>query len=85
MTSYLVFAIVHCNVFERLPPGGNVDVDNDHVQFWYPMLWRHKAPYNFYQVQDKFVREFRHIMVGTQLLIITHEALNFLKGRNLCI
>jgi hypothetical protein len=31
MTSYLVFALVYCNVFEGLTPRDNVDIDNDLV------------------------------------------------------
>jgi hypothetical protein len=47
MTSYLVLVITYCNVFEGLPSKGNVDVENDPAQLWYPVLWKHKAPFHF--------------------------------------
>jgi hypothetical protein len=62
MTSYLVLALVYCNMFEGMPPRGNVDFNEDPTQFWYPILWKHKAPFHFYQIQDSFVRECRSML-----------------------
>jgi hypothetical protein len=85
MTSYLLFYLGYCNVFEGLPPKGNVDIDNDLDKFWYPVLWRYKVPFHLCQVQDKFVKEIRHILIGTQPIRLTKAALNFLKGKGIYI
>jgi hypothetical protein len=64
MTMYLVLAVTYCNVFEGFPLRENLDVDNEPVQFWYPILWKHKAPFHFFLIQDKFLKEFRYMLTG---------------------
>jgi hypothetical protein len=71
MVTYLVFTIVFCNFFDSLPVKESVNIDNEPVQFWYPMLYKHKALFIFFIFQDKFVREFRHILVGADPKRIT--------------
>jgi hypothetical protein len=39
------------------------------------------VPFHFFQVKDEFVKEFRHILIGTQAMRITKETLNFLDGK----
>jgi hypothetical protein len=85
MAAYLVFTIVFCNFFDSLPVKETVNIHNEPVQFWHPVLCKHKAPFNFCIVQDKFVREFRHILVGAEPKRITQEAEYFLKGKGICI
>jgi hypothetical protein len=62
-----------------------VNIHNEPVQFWYPVLYKHKASFNFCIVQDKFVREFKHILVGAEPKRITQEAEDFLKEKGICI
>jgi len=64
MTAYIVLVVAYCNVFEALPSRGNVEVEKHPIQFWYPVLWEHKEPFQFYLVQDEFVKKFRHILIG---------------------
>jgi hypothetical protein len=85
MTSYLVLVVAYCNVFEGLPSRGNVDVENDPAQLWYHVLWKHKAPFHFVLVQDKFVKEFQYILTGTLPTRVSQEALDFLKGKGICV
>jgi hypothetical protein len=85
MATYLVFAIVYCNVFDGLPIKASVNTHNEPVQFWHLVLCRHKAPFNFYIVQDRFVREFRHMLVGAEPKRITQKVEEFLKGKGICI
>jgi hypothetical protein len=85
MTSYLVFSLVYCNTFEGMPPRGNVNFNEDPTQFWYPMLWRHKAPFHFYEIQDSFVREFRCMLTGMEPDKLTEAVVNFLVGKGVYI
>jgi hypothetical protein len=85
MTTYLVFAIVYYNAFEGLPLKGNVDTDKKPIQFWYPVLWRHKTPFHFYIIQEIFLREFKHVLNGLEPKRITWEVEEFLKGKGICI
>jgi hypothetical protein len=85
MATYLVFAIVYCNVFDSLPIKVSVNIHNEPVQFWHPVLCKHKARFNFYIVQDNFVRQFRHMLVGAEPKRITQEAEEFLNGKGICI
>jgi hypothetical protein len=71
MTTYLVFSIVYCNVFEVLPLKGNVDTDNIPILFWYPVLWKHKAPFHFYIIHDRFLKEFKHVLTREEPKRIT--------------
>ena len=66
MTSYLVLALAHCNKFEGMPPKGSVNFEQDPIQFWYPPIWKHKAPFLFYQIHDSFVKECRAMLIGTE-------------------
>jgi hypothetical protein len=67
MLSYLVLAMVYCNMFEGLPLRNNLDVENELVQFWYPILWKHKAPFQFCLIQDEFLKKFRNILTEKHL------------------
>jgi hypothetical protein len=50
MALYLVYAILFSNQFEHFTPQGDVHVDLEPIPLWYPMFWRHKAPFKFYKV-----------------------------------
>jgi len=43
MTSYLIFVIAYCHVFEDLPRARSIDFKMEPVYAWYSSLWRHKA------------------------------------------
>jgi hypothetical protein len=81
MTSYLIYAIVYCHVFKDLPRSRSVDYNKDPVQFWYPTLWRHKAPYNFYQVQNAFLSTFKKMIHNSSTDRLSREAMVFLIGK----
>jgi hypothetical protein len=81
MTSYLVYAIVYFHVFEDFPQSRNVNYNKDPVQFWYPSLWRHKAPYHFYQVQTAFLSTFKRMIHGSSTPRLSKEATTFLVGK----
>jgi hypothetical protein len=49
------------------------------------VLWRHKAPFHFYIIQDRFLKEFRHVLTRVEPKRITQEAEEFLKGKGICI
>jgi hypothetical protein len=85
MTSYLVLSLVYCNTFEGMPPRGNVNFEEYPTQFWYPTLWKHKAPFYFYQIQDSFIKECKSMLTGTDLARVTKVAMDFLKGKGVCV
>jgi hypothetical protein len=85
MTAYLVLVVSYCNVFEGFPLRGNLDVESEPVQFWYPVLWKHKAPFQFFLIQDKFLKEFRYMLTRATPTRITQEERGFSQGkRSLC-
>jgi len=71
MDAYLVFAVVYCNVFDILLVKANVDIQNEPVQLWDLVLSKRKEIYNFCIVQDSFVKQFKHMLVGIELRRIT--------------
>jgi hypothetical protein len=85
MTSYLVLTLAYYNTFKGMPPRGNVNFEEDPTQFWYPTLWKHKAPFYFYQIQDSFIKECRSMLTGTEPTRVTEATLDFLKGKGVCV
>ena len=81
----MVFIIVYCIVFDSLHDKYNVNTQNKPVQLWHPMLSKNKTWFNFYIVQDDFVRQFRHMLVGEEPKRITQEAEEFLNGKGIFI
>jgi hypothetical protein len=59
----------------------SVDFGKDPVQFWYPALWKHKAPYNFYEVQNAFLSTFKKLVYGPNTSRISIEVVSFLAGK----
>jgi hypothetical protein len=64
MTSYLIFTIAYGHVFEDLPRAKQVDFKFEPVYAWYSVLYRHKSQYNFYQVHNNFILEFKKLIFG---------------------
>jgi len=78
MNSYLVFVIVYCHIFEDFPKARNVDFKKEPLSFWYPILWRHKAPYNFHEVQNGFMSTFKKMIHGPTTPRLSLEDASFL-------
>jgi hypothetical protein len=72
-------------MFEGMPIRGNVDFNENPTQFWYLVLWKHKAPFHFYQSQDYFVRECRSMLIRIEPARLTEESIGFLVGKGVCI
>jgi hypothetical protein len=85
MSTYMFLAIAYCNVFEGFLLRDNLDVKSEHVQLWYPILWKHNAPFIFFLIQDKFLKEFRYMLIEEVPVRITQEAKDFLKGIFVCM
>jgi hypothetical protein len=49
------------------------------------VLWKHKAPFHFGLVQDKFFKEFQYIFTRKLQARVSQEALDFLKGKGICV
>jgi hypothetical protein len=54
-----------------------------HVQFWYLTLWKHKAPYNFYEVQNDFLSTFKKLVYGPNTSRLSIEVVSFLAGKGI--
>jgi hypothetical protein len=83
MTSYLVFSLVYCNVFEGLPPRGDIDIDNDPFSsgtLYYGDIRHHfiyvKCKMNLLGNSDIFLLERRPMR-------LTEVVLNFLDGKGI--
>lgn len=59
MLSYLAYVIVCSYVYEDLPPRKDMDISKEPVQFWYPMIWKHKAPFHIFQIHYSFIGHYR--------------------------
>jgi hypothetical protein len=81
MSSYLVYAISYCHIFEDLPRARNVDFSKDPVQLWYLTLWKHKAPYHFYEVHNAFLSSFKKLVHGPTTSRLSMEVASFLAGK----
>jgi hypothetical protein len=53
--SYLVYDIAYCHIFEDFPKARNVDFKVETNYVCYLVLWRLKAKYSFYVVQNGFM------------------------------
>ena len=61
----------------------DIDISQDPIQFWYPMLWKKKIPFRIYHIHDAFFGRCRSILIITIPGIITQEAKYFLEGKGL--
>jgi hypothetical protein len=81
MSSYLIFSITYCHVFKGLPLAKKVNCKLDPVQMWYPTLWKQKATYHFYEVNNAFISSFKKLIHGPSTSRLSLEATSFLDKR----
>lgn len=81
MIVVLIKFVVSCHVFNVLPHKINFNHNEDLVQFWFPVLWIHKAPFHFFQIQDLFMREVNYMITRYKPTSILGQAQSFLWGR----
>jgi hypothetical protein len=81
MSSYLVFAMVHCCPFPKLSLSKKVNYEFNPVTFWYKALWRHKASHYFYEVFDDFVSVFEDLLLGKDAPQMYDQATKFLEKK----
>ena len=68
-----------------MSPRGNMDFNKNLSQLWYPMLWKQKKPFHFFQIQDSFVKECKSMLVGTKPVRLIEVGIWFLVGKGVCI
>jgi hypothetical protein len=81
MSSYLIFAIVHCCPFPKLSLSNKINCGFDPVTFWYQALWRHKASHCFYEVFNGFVSVFKDLLLGKDAPRMSGQATKFLNRK----
>jgi hypothetical protein len=81
MSSYLIFAIVHCCPFPKLSLSNKINCGFDPVTFWYEALWRHKASHCFYEVFNGFVSVFKDLLLGKDAPRMSGHATKFLNRK----
>jgi hypothetical protein len=81
MSSYLIFAIVHCCPFPKLSLSKKISCGFDPVTFWYQALWRHKASHCFYEVFNGFVSVFKDLLLGKDAPRMSGQATKFLNRK----
>jgi hypothetical protein len=81
MSSYLIFAIVHCCLFPKLSLSKKINCEFDPVTFWYQALWRHKASHCFYEVFNDFVSVFKDLLLGKDAPRMSGQATKFLNRK----
>jgi len=68
-------------MFEDLPKANIVEFKNSLVSFWYLVLWRHKAPYNLYEVKNGFLSSFNKMIHSSTMSILSLEAASSLSKK----
>jgi hypothetical protein len=81
MSSYLIFAIVHCFPFPKLSLSKKINCEFDLVTFQYQSLWRHKASHCFYDVFNDFVSVFKDLLLGKDAPRMSGQATKFLNRK----
>lgn len=83
MIVYILFTLVYCHVFEGSLPKIDVNFEEDPIQIWYPVLFKHKSAFHFYQVQDNFVAKLKQILTQREPNKLTEAIVSFLQGNGL--
>ena len=52
MEAYLVYVVIYNCILQELEVKRDIAMSQEPIEFWYPMLWRHKAPFHIYQIHD---------------------------------
>jgi hypothetical protein len=81
MTSYLIFFIFYGHVFEYLSREKKVNFKIEPIYASYSTLYRNKAQYNFYPIHNNFISEFKKLIFGLSMSILSLEAAIFLSGK----
>jgi hypothetical protein len=81
MSSYLIFAIVHCFPFPKLSLSNKINCGFDPVTFWYKALWRHTASHCFYEVFNGFVSVFKDLLFGKDAPWMSGQETKFLNRK----
>jgi len=81
MSSYLIFAIVHCCSFPKLSLSNKINHGFDLVTLWYQALWRHKASHCFYEFFNDFVSIFKDLLLGKDAPLIFCQETKFLNRK----
>jgi hypothetical protein len=59
MSSYLIFIMTYRHVFNCMSFAKKVNYKFDYVKMRYPVLWKHKVSYHFYEVNNAFIYSFK--------------------------
>jgi hypothetical protein len=81
MSSYLIFAVVHCYPFLGLSMCKKLNCEFESVTFWYQILWRHDASQHFYEVFNDFVSVFKGLIFGKDFPWMSDQATKFLDKK----
>ena len=81
MAAYLVYVVIYNSFVNELPTRKDVDVNVEPIQFWYPIVCKHKASYFIYQFHDAFLRRHRELFIREAPTPVTKEAIDFLRGK----
>lgn len=81
MITYLIYVVVYNCILKELLVERDIDISQDHIQFRYPMLWKHKSPFHIYQIHDSFLGRCKGILTGELLDKVTQEAKDSLEGK----
>ena len=81
MTMYLVYDVFYNCIVEEFLVKRDINISQEPIKFWYPMLWKHKAPFHIYQIHDSFLGICREILTGEVPNRITREARDFLDAK----
>lgn len=83
MMTYLIIALVLCCTLRNIPHKNNSNLDRERIQFWYTILWKHKCPFHLCQLQESFVKELDHMMIGRDPSIISTMTYAFLLAKGI--
>jgi hypothetical protein len=83
MTSYLVYVISYCHIFDDFPRERNVYFKEELTSVWYLVIWRHKSQYDFHVVQNGFISSFKNLIHGPTASRLSLGASSFLVEKGI--
>jgi hypothetical protein len=81
MSSYLIFTVTYSHIFNGLPLAKKVNCKFDPMQMWYPVLWKQKGAYHFYEVHNAFISSFKRLIHGPNTSRLSLEVASFLDRK----
>lgn len=80
---YLIVALISSDNFNVFPCNPKFNVNQEPMQFWYPILCKNNTSLNFCLIQYFFVRQINYMIIGGETQHISRHTQVFLWGKDM--